>query len=62
MDSKKIDALIQEIRDRSTKYNEAVRAVGPNETNPELFEAAQRAAEFAAEYDSLLALIGESAA
>jgi hypothetical protein len=57
MDSKKIDALIKEIRDRSTKYNEAVLAVGPNETDPEVIEAAQRAAELAAEYDSLLAII-----
>ena len=59
MDSKKIDTLINEIRERSAKYNEAVRSVGPNENDPEVLDAARRAAEFAAEYDSLLAIIND---
>ena len=58
MDRKKIDALIKEIEDRRAKYHDLTFAAGPG-SDPEVIEAASRAAERVAEYDSLLAIIKE---
>ena len=57
MDSNRIDALIKQIKERRAFYYDITFAAEPGTTDPEIFDRAQRAAEFVAEYDSLLAII-----
>jgi hypothetical protein len=59
MDSEKVDALIRELQDRRAKNYDLTFAAGPGETDLAIIEAAARAAERVAEYDSLLAIVRE---
>jgi hypothetical protein len=59
MHSEKVNALIKEITDRRAKNHDLTFAAGSGETDPAVIEAAARAAERVAEYDSLLAIIKE---